>query len=149
MGSAEKDEKVGCGLNLKKARKQYNQDFDEAVKAARKTKTFAVTQRGKAKKQQRAEEYDKAYNKMVKSQKNLKTAENKARQKVERTMQSKKKPAIKKNDKVSTAYKAHTAVNGLNAVNSLLNGDAISAAWYARSTNRYRKGLQYYQDIMS
>lgn len=76
---------------LKKARKQYNQDFDEAVKAARKTKTFAVTQRGKAKKQQRAEEYDKAYNKMVKSQKNLKTAENKARQKVERTMQSKKK----------------------------------------------------------
>lgn len=136
--------------SVKKAREQYNRDFDDAAKAARKTKTFAVTKRGKTKKQQRAEEYNKAYNKMVESQKKLKSAESKARQKAEKTMQSKKKSSsIKKNDKVTNAYKANIAVNGINAVNSLLSGDALSAAWYARSTNRYRKGMEYYRDVMS
>lgn len=138
--------------NVRKARKQFNKDFNEAAKAARKTKSFAITERGKAKKQQRAEAYDKAYDKMQKSQQKLKAAESKARKSAEASLKKTKtttKKKVSKNDKVSNAYKSQIAVNGFNAVASLLNGDAMSAAVYARNTNRYRKGLEYWNDIMS
>ena len=129
--------------NVKKARKQYNRDFNNAAKAASKTKTFAITKRGKAKKQQRDAEYDKAFSKMVESRDKLVKAENKAKAKAKRQQ-------IKKNDKVTRAYKSNLVVSGMNAVNSLLKDkDVVSAALYARQANRYRKGLAYYRDISS
>lgn len=65
------------------ARKQYNKDFNAAANAARKTKSFAVTKRGKAKQEQRAKDYDNKYDQMVKSLQKLKSAETKAGKKAE------------------------------------------------------------------
>lgn len=59
------------------ANKQYSKDFNAAVKAARKTKSFAITKRGKAKQASRQAEYAQKYEKMLKSEAQLKSAKSK------------------------------------------------------------------------
>lgn len=53
--------------NYKQAKKQWDKDYDSMYKAARKTKTFAVTKRGKAKKNMLASDYNKKYDKAMDS----------------------------------------------------------------------------------
>lgn len=71
-----------------RARKQYNQDFNDAAKAARKTKSFAITQKGKQKKALLDKDYSDKYDRMMKSQEKLKSSEANARRKIEKTMKN-------------------------------------------------------------
>lgn len=70
------------------ARKQYSKDFNATANAARKTKSFAVTKRGKAKKERLDKDYSDKYDQMIESAHKLKSAEDKARKKAEAKINS-------------------------------------------------------------
>lgn len=89
------------------ASKEYDRAFNEAARAARRTKTVAITKKGKAKKAQRQKEYDAAYDKMEKSLKTYQTAKNEvAREKY-------LNKAAKKKDKAKEMAKEHAAISKL------------------------------------
>lgn len=73
----------------KKAKKQYNKDFNAAVKAAKKTKSFAITQKGKAKKAKLDEDYSNKYEQMVRSKNKVDKIRNNAKKLVMRELKDK------------------------------------------------------------
>lgn len=128
---------------VRKARKQYNTDFNSAVRAAKKTKSFAVTNKGKRKKQRLDNDYDAKYNRMQKSAKNLHSTKAKVRSEVEKKY--KNPSTIKKiRDKQKTFVKQKRAIDvgtrvlqnktGLNM--SLINAGA-----------HYIHGKKYVKDM--
>ena len=70
------------------ARKQYAKDFNAAYNAGRRTKSFAVTKRGKAKKERLDKDYSDKYDQMIKSAHKLNKAESKARKRAEAAMKN-------------------------------------------------------------
>lgn len=64
--------------NVRRAKKQMNDDAHAFVSAARRTKTFAVTKRGKQKQAQREEEFKRAYNNLEQTTKNYSSAKKEA-----------------------------------------------------------------------
>ena len=77
-------------VNARAARKQYSRDFDSAVAAAKKTKYFAVTKRGKAKKAQLDQDYSDKFDKMIDSAKKSIQADSKARSAATKKMYAEK-----------------------------------------------------------
>lgn len=64
--------------SVRNARARLDNDLDEMNRAARRTKTFAVTKRGKAKQAKREADFNRKFAKAEKSAANLKAAEKKA-----------------------------------------------------------------------
>lgn len=77
--------------SYQKAKKQYNKDFNEAAKAARKTKSIAITNNGKAKKAALDKDYADKFDRMQKSAEKLKTIENNVKSKVEKDYKNARK----------------------------------------------------------
>ena len=106
------------------ANKQYNKDFNAAVKAARKTKSFAITKRGKAKQANRKAEYDQKYEKMLKSEAQLKTAKSKInsiKKKAKDNYEKNQSPYAKARKEQKTYLKKSRAVSvGSALVNNYL-----------------------------
>ena len=63
-------------VSYQKAKARYDQDFDSAAKAASKTKTFAITTKGKIKKEALDKVYSEKYDRMKKSEQELKNIRN-------------------------------------------------------------------------
>lgn len=107
--------------SVRTARKQYNKDFNAAAKAARKTKSFAITQRGKAKQAQRAQDYDKKYNQMMKSQQKLKTAESRVKTKIQKDFEKKSTGVVSEFAKERQRQKAYIAKKrGIQVANHII-----------------------------
>lgn len=75
----------------KRAKKQYSRDFDAAAKAASKTKSFAITKRGKEKKARLDADYSAKYDQMNKSRNTMNSEKKK--------LDSAKKSAVKEYSK--------------------------------------------------
>lgn len=112
--------------SVRSARKRYNRDFNAAAKAATKTKSFAITQKGKAKKAARDKAYSESYDRMMASQKKLKAAETKARNKAEKELTKPKKSPIAQE---MTRQKKHIAKKrAIDAVSRYLQRNGKSSA---------------------
>lgn len=108
----------------KKAKKQYNKDFNEAVKAAKKTKSLAITKKGKAKKARLDEDYGNKYDQMVRSKNKVDKIRNNAKKSVIRELKDKdaKKPKFGSNEyKVKSIVNTRRVAKGTRVASEILN----------------------------
>lgn len=108
----------------KKAKKQYNRDFNAAAKAARKTKSFAITQKGKVKKAKLDADYDDKYNRMVRSKSKVDKIRSSTKNKVIRELRAKdaKKPKFGSNEfKVKAIVNQRRVAQGIKVASEILN----------------------------
>ena len=92
--------------NVRRAKKRMNEDLDEAARAARRTKMFAVTKRGKQKQARRQKEYDRAFSKAEKSINAYEATKKNAIKKAKAELKKRKE-----SPKISAATKAKDVVN--------------------------------------
>ena len=133
----------------KKAKKQYNRDFNAAAKAARKTKSFAITKKGKAKKARLDEDYGNKYDQMVRSKNKVDKIRNNAKKSVIRELKDKdaKKPKFGSNEfKVKAIVNQRRVAQGTKVASEILNNVGNQrAADYLRNVSNAPTVVGYAQ----